>query len=187
METNLQDRCLSNTHFCTFKTYPYQKNILEDSQTLIVLYLYSLSILARQRIKAIFTLLISPSVYRHLFLAQSSLCILLICYGWSPQPTPALWDFQYTPIRVAFYGITIQQFLRNEEGYIGMANYPSSLIFYTCFTCFLACIATSTGASPQDKTVLDNIGLRAVYRRSAWRGIENGVVQCSFVQTTHSL
>ena len=25
METNLQDRCLSNTHFCTFKTYPYQK------------------------------------------------------------------------------------------------------------------------------------------------------------------
>ena len=106
METNLQDRCLSNTHFCTFKTYPYQKatkKIMGDSQTLIVLYLYSLSILARQRIKAIFTLLISPSVYRHLFLAQSSLCILLICYGWSPQPTPALWDFQYMTIRVGIY------------------------------------------------------------------------------------
>ena len=65
------------------------------------------SVLARQWVKNLFSSLLSPSVYRHLHFLQSSLSLFLICYAWTPQTTPTLWDIQSPPLRLSLYGQTI--------------------------------------------------------------------------------
>ena len=61
------------------------------------------SLLARRWMKNILSCL-SSSAYRHVYLFQSSFFLLLICYGWTPQPTPKLWDIHYTPLKLTIHG-----------------------------------------------------------------------------------
>ena len=77
------------------------------------------SVLARQSVKRMMSCLVSTSVYRHLYILQSSLSIFLICYGWTPLPSPTLWDIHSPPFRLALYGTRMSE--------------ASSLIFCACF------------------------------------------------------
>ena len=67
------------------------------------------SVLARQSVKRVMSCLVSTSVYRHLYILQSSLSIFLICYGWTPLPSPTLWDIHSPPFRLALYGTRMSE------------------------------------------------------------------------------
>jgi protein-S-isoprenylcysteine O-methyltransferase Ste14 len=80
---------------------------LLNNSLLLLLFCASHSLLARHWVKTLFSslLLVPPSLHRQLHFLQSSFFLFLICYGWTPQPTPALWDFQSTPLRLSLYGV----------------------------------------------------------------------------------
>ena len=122
-----------------------QKNILEDYQTLI---LYSLSILARQRIKAIFTLLISPSVYRHL--AQSSLHLLWLV----PSTHPSSLGFSihsYQSCFLWYYYTSVKTISPKRRRIYRDGKLSFFIDFLHLFHLFFGLHCNINGGKPQDK------------------------------------
>ncbi|CAI8037297.1 Methanethiol S-methyltransferase 1, partial [Geodia barretti] len=78
---------------------------LLNNSLLLLFFCLAHSVLARQSVKRMMSCLVSTSVYRHLYILQSSLSIFLICYGWTPLPSPTLWDIHSPPFRLALYGV----------------------------------------------------------------------------------
>ena len=112
--------------------------------------------LARKWIKNLVSFLFSESFYRCLFLSQSSLCLFLLCYGWTPQPSPALWDFQFTPVRLTLYGNICYALIYNNPDAKQLLNYVC-----TCSktgVCFLGLMMNI--AAFFSLPVLDFIGIR---------------------------
>jgi protein-S-isoprenylcysteine O-methyltransferase Ste14 len=78
---------------------------LLNNSLLLLIFCLAHSVLARQSVKRMMSCLVSTSVYRHLYFLQSSLSIFLICYGWTPIPSPTLWDIHSPLFRLALYGV----------------------------------------------------------------------------------
>ena len=113
-----------------------QKYLLIYSQSVTI---FSCSFFARQSVKSIIStvFMMSPTVYRQLYFLESSLALLLIAYGWTPQSSPTVWLIPYLPIRVVFHGeisnTTYEADYMREPLYytsvdvmIGMARMPAS-------------------------------------------------------------